>query len=287
DELLQWPGFRREEVSVCRRHDQIVTVDGSCDLCEDEPQTETGLTRILISPPPEMANTRPTHVFLSHASEDKPFVDRLHADLESFGLNCFYDRESIQPGDSIAARINQGLEEADFFLVVLSPHSIDSAWVQMETDAAFMAEADGQSTVVLPVVIDECEIPPLLKPKLYVDLRDYDVGLAKLQDFLTTDSAPLTESNERSKGVSFSPCVSELSAMTGGQLRRGLTNLGRDELILLWFDTLETDMEDDHRHDTLGVCAMQLILSCKRTKHVEDLYKNICGNDNWQRSVLP
>ncbi|MEM1228516.1 MAG: toll/interleukin-1 receptor domain-containing protein [Planctomycetota bacterium] len=234
-----------------------------------------------------MSNAQQTKVFLSHASEDKPLVDRLYEDLEALNLNCFYDRESIQPGDSIPSQINEGLKAADFVLVVLSKHSVTSRWVQMETDAAFMAEAAGESTVLLPVLIDDCEIPPLLRPKLYVDLQDYDSGLATLQGFLATDSSPLGNSDPSSKGLTLSSCASQLSSMTGGQLRRGLTNLGRDQLKLLWFDTLNSDMDDDHRHDLLGICAMQLVQRCQRTKQLDELYDHICGDDTWRRCVLP
>ena len=43
---------------------------------------------------------------------------------------------SIGPGEPFSEAIDKGLEQSDYFLVLLSPASLASRWVQMEVYAA-------------------------------------------------------------------------------------------------------------------------------------------------------
>ncbi len=59
-------------------------------------------------------------VFVSHASADKPFVDRLVADLATRGISVWYDKLDLRLGESIPGSINTGLLESKYFAIVLS-----------------------------------------------------------------------------------------------------------------------------------------------------------------------
>jgi len=70
-------------------------------------------------------------------------------------------------------------------LVVLSPRSVASDWVRRELNAALMRELREQSVLVVPVLIEDCEIPALLKDTLYIDLRrNFEEGFFRLLDSL-------------------------------------------------------------------------------------------------------
>ena len=56
-------------------------------------------------------------VFLSHSSEDKPFVDRLASDLEKINVGVWYDKWELRVGDSIIDKIEEGIESQDFLMV--------------------------------------------------------------------------------------------------------------------------------------------------------------------------
>lgn len=63
-------------------------------------------------------------VFISHASGDKTFVDRLTADLAQRGVSLWYDKLDLRIGDSVPGKINEGLASSKYFITVLSPRSV-------------------------------------------------------------------------------------------------------------------------------------------------------------------
>ena len=56
-------------------------------------------------------------IFLSHNYQDKPIVEQLALRLkDTFGQeNVFYDSWSIQPGDGLIEKMNEGLEKCRYF----------------------------------------------------------------------------------------------------------------------------------------------------------------------------
>src|ERR1035437_2634670 len=104
-------------------------------------------------------------IFLSHSSEDKGFVDRLAFDLERVSVGVWYDKWEIRVGDSLLDKIATGIEQNDFLALVLSPRSVKSEWVKREVNAALMREMAERRVVVLPLLIEECDIPTLLREK--------------------------------------------------------------------------------------------------------------------------
>lgn len=123
---------------------------------------------------------RPT-VFLSHSSRDKPFVSRLAIDLKSKGVPVWFDQWELKVGDSLSERIEHGISQSGWLAVVISKNSVSSDWVQKELRAAQARELRDKSVFVLPIIIDDCEIPLFLLDKLYADFRSsYDQGLEAL-----------------------------------------------------------------------------------------------------------
>ena len=57
-------------------------------------------------------------IFLSHNYKDKPVVEQVALRLKSiYGIDkVFYDSWSIQPGDGIIDKMNEGLSNCKFFL---------------------------------------------------------------------------------------------------------------------------------------------------------------------------
>ncbi|WP_338286520.1 toll/interleukin-1 receptor domain-containing protein [Luteolibacter sp. LG18] len=120
-------------------------------------------------------------VFLSHSSKDKPFVRQLAADLTNAGVTVWLDERRILVGDSIVEKIGQGLAESDFFLIVLSENSVVSEWVKRELNNALFKEVEKRDVHILPIRLDECEVPPLIVGKKYADFsKSYKDGLSDL-----------------------------------------------------------------------------------------------------------
>lgn len=83
-------------------------------------------------------------VFISHAWEDKEgFVDEFVAELEKLGIKVWYDRQRIKWGDSMRARIDDGLKKSKFGIAVISPDYIADGkyWTKAELDGLFQLES--------------------------------------------------------------------------------------------------------------------------------------------------
>ena len=123
-------------------------------------------------------------LFLSHTGADKPFVRRLKADLLARGVEkVWVDEAEIDIGDSLTAKIDEGMKVCRYIGVVLSPRSINAPWVKKELDVAMNREIEGGQVVVLPLLYEKAELPAFLKGKLYADFTDpktYEDVLEKL-----------------------------------------------------------------------------------------------------------
>ena len=126
-------------------------------------------------------------VFLSHSSQDKPFVRELAAFLETQGdVTVWLDERQIAPGQNIVARLTDGLE-SDFILLILSPDSVASAWVSEEWTDAFWDQTNRRRPKLAAVLYRDCSIPRLLRNKKYFDLRtNHPQGFREIHSFLIT-----------------------------------------------------------------------------------------------------
>lgn len=94
-------------------------------------------------------------VFLSHASVDKEkFVQPLYDRLESSGIKCWIDEKEIAWGDSIPKKINEGIKNSKYVMLILSEQYISRVWPNSEIDAAVTQQNKGKK-VVLPLFIGE------------------------------------------------------------------------------------------------------------------------------------
>jgi hypothetical protein len=107
---------------------------------------ETARQRIYAS-----ATGKQWDVFISHASEDKAeFVDPLAEALGKSGLTVWYDKTTLTVGDSLRKKIDQGLANSRFGIVVLSHNFFKKSWPQHELDGLFARQVEGVK-IVLPV----------------------------------------------------------------------------------------------------------------------------------------
>lgn len=124
---------------------------------------------------------RGAKIFISHSSADKTFVRGLAVDLAAIGHQPWVDEWEILAGESIVERVGVGIEDADFMIVVLSKSAVSSQWVENEWQAKYWAEINVKRVLVIPIVVDDCIVPTLLRAKKYVDFRhDYAAALELL-----------------------------------------------------------------------------------------------------------
>lgn len=83
-------------------------------------------------------------VFVSHAWEDKEsFVDEFVQALRDRNLQVWYDTSKMKWGDSMRAKIDEGLRHSRFGVAILSPDYISEGkyWTKAELDGLFQMES--------------------------------------------------------------------------------------------------------------------------------------------------
>lgn len=90
-------------------------------------------------------------VFISHASEDKADVALpLAAALSRSGLRVWLDNQQLEVGDSLRQKIDAGLAQSRFGVIVLSERFFEKRWTLKELDG-LVAREDLGYKVLLPV----------------------------------------------------------------------------------------------------------------------------------------
>jgi hypothetical protein len=92
--------------------------------------------------------------FISYASRDCAFAERLHADLQNKGVRCWFAPEDMKIGDRLRPRIDETIRLYDKLLLVLSKTSVESQWVEQEVETALARERQQGTTILFPVRID-------------------------------------------------------------------------------------------------------------------------------------
>lgn len=127
-------------------------------------------------------------IFLSYTHTDKPKVDPIAQQLAKvFGQDkVFYDGWSIQPGEGIIEKMNEGLAECEFFFFFVSHESVNSEMVKLEWQNAVYQSA-GEDTQIIPVRIDDCSVPPIIQQLRYIDYfgQGQEVALRQMIDVIS------------------------------------------------------------------------------------------------------
>jgi hypothetical protein len=71
-------------------------------------------------------------LFISYSTQDQPFAERLHADLQDKGVRCWFAPHDLQSGQKIHEQIDEAIRLNEKLLLILSPASMASKWVKTE-----------------------------------------------------------------------------------------------------------------------------------------------------------
>jgi hypothetical protein len=116
---------------------------------------------------------RRLHVFLCHASQDKPVVRELYQRLlaESW-IDPWLDEEKLLPGQDWNLEIEKAVESSDAVIVCVSSTAIaKEGYIQKEIRKVLdiaLEKLEG-AIFVLPVRLDDCELPRKLRDRQALD----------------------------------------------------------------------------------------------------------------------
>jgi len=124
----------------------------------------------------------PDYIFLCHAHEDKGRVREVCNRLKAEGFNPWLDEEQLDVGADFDQAIRKAITQSKFMVIFFSDSSVGKrGYVQREFKMALniLEEIPEEDIFVLPVRLDECQIPQKFKHLLYSDLFEPN-GFEKL-----------------------------------------------------------------------------------------------------------
>ncbi len=133
-------------------------------------------------------------VFISYSRKDLSFVEQLATDLKKAGLDVWYDVSSLGGGARWRVEIEAAIKNSQFVIVVLSPDSIASEWVEREFLFASKLERK-----IIPLMYRSCELTLNYLDLNYIDVQNenYDQNFDELLKALRADetktASPVTE----------------------------------------------------------------------------------------------
>jgi TIR domain len=124
--------------------------------------------------------------FLSHAHSDKAIVDHLYAWLsETAEIPIWYDAHNLPASATIATELADAISQCRSMLIVLSKQSVTSGWVAEEYNAAIGQRTQYKEYRIIPVLIEECEIPGFLRATKWIEMRDESLDLRTANELVT------------------------------------------------------------------------------------------------------
>ncbi|MEM9273449.1 MAG: SUMF1/EgtB/PvdO family nonheme iron enzyme [Cyanobacteria bacterium P01_F01_bin.143] len=123
-----------------------------------------------------MSKKSEIQIFLAHANEDQEAVIELYERLKKAGYKPWLDKKDLIPGQKWRSVIPEVIRDSQLFIACLSTRSIARrGFVQKEFRMALnqVAELPDDSIYLIPIRLDECEIPSLRQEEYGIDLRDF------------------------------------------------------------------------------------------------------------------
>jgi hypothetical protein len=126
-------------------------------------------------------------IFISYSHDDAEVASRIAVALSDAGMKPWIDSVEIKPGDSFLEMMNKGLGTASYLVALLSRSSQYSRWMSRE----WLAALASKDTVVIPVLLDDSDVPPLLRDIVHIDMGrkgTIENGVSELTNFFVRES---------------------------------------------------------------------------------------------------
>ena len=143
---------QKKQDSQRDRAQQTAIKNLEASLRREQQQARVPAFNVAVATESSSTPSKKYDVFISHASEDKDAVARpLAKELSALGLEVWFDEATLTVGDSLRRKIDEGLANSRFGLVILSRSFFEKQWPQAELDALYSRQMSGDQKVILPV----------------------------------------------------------------------------------------------------------------------------------------
>lgn len=106
-------------------------------------------------------------IFISHCTNDDQFVNQLRTELQLRGFETWVDHFDVPPGSHWEKVVDQALSKCHTLIVIFSQAATESLNVRVE-----WMEFHTKSKLIIPIKIENCVIPLLLRYHHRVDFFD-------------------------------------------------------------------------------------------------------------------
>jgi small GTP-binding protein len=120
---------------------------------------------------PSQIRVRGIQCFLSYNSADKTIAIQLGRRLLDKGINVWLDKWEILAGESITSKIEEGIDNATAFIILMSRNSMKSKWVKEELRIAIQRRLERPEFSLIPILLEDCDIPGFLRDYVHIDWR--------------------------------------------------------------------------------------------------------------------
>lgn len=120
-------------------------------------------------------------VFVSYSQKDRNYVVQVAAALKDRGHEITVDVDSLSPGQNWQKTLAEGLKASDVFVVFLSDNSLASHSVLSEIGAARAYSDESDRMLVIPVLIDDIRMPPVIQDLLVIQAPERNVAAVAQQ----------------------------------------------------------------------------------------------------------
>ncbi|CAG1015192.1 Hercynine oxygenase [Anaerolineae bacterium] len=118
----------------------------------------------------------PIDIFLSYNQSDIDWADRLVQDLRNRGFVVWYDMGGPKGGERWIETVTSAINSSPVFISLVSSEANESTWVRRE-----FLYAESKSKHIIPVLIDNCELPIYILERQTIDIyTDYSAGFKNL-----------------------------------------------------------------------------------------------------------
>ena len=130
-------------------------------------------------------------VFTSYNTADEEIAKKIGEYLENQkigerSIRVFFAPWDVKPAKNFIDKIDEGLEKAKFFALVLSPEALQAEWPTAERAASLLSDPSGRMGRVIPILVKSCKVPPLLAIRNWIDLREKSKFKIEMERMLCT-----------------------------------------------------------------------------------------------------
>src|SRR5256714_12775660 len=131
-------------------------------------------------------------VFLSHSAKDKAVVRDVAERLRMDGVKVWFDEWVLKAGDSIPAKIEEGLERSRVLVLCMSANAFGSDWAQLESGTFRFRDPLNKERRFIPLRLDVAPIKGSLAQFSYINWlpKDREQEYAKLLEACRPPAKP-------------------------------------------------------------------------------------------------